>query len=164
MKRKAFWGTACFLTIFCLLFSQVNQLFRRKTLTGAWNHTTKIAGFYNEPENEFDLIYLGSSNTYCSFSPLVVWNKIGVKSYVLATQQQPVWASYYYLRECLKTQRPHVVVMDTLMFSKHQEYYDDGVCDICNGGSSPLTRGIQQKKEKSEVAFRFIPAHAGNTG
>ena len=59
--------------------------------------------------------------------------------------------------------RLHFVVPEVHPRSRG-EYYDDGVCDICNGGSSPLTRGIQQKKEKSEVAFRFIPAHAGNTG
>ncbi len=150
MKRKAFFGIVCFLTVFCLLFSQVNQLFRRKTLTGIWDHTTKIAGFYNEPENEFDLIYLGSSNTYCSFSPLAVWEKIGVKSYVLATQRQPVWASYYYLRESLKTQRPRVVVMDALMFSKHQEYYDDGV-------NFSFMDNIPFSKNKIELAFASAP-------
>ena len=126
-KLKIILKPIIFLLIFAAVFSYLSNLFCRKTLDGAWNHTQKISGFYNEPKNEFDIMYFGSSNTYCSFNPLVLYAEIGIKSYILATQQQPVWASYEYMKEALKTQKPKLLVMDILMFSKNQDYYDDGV-------------------------------------
>jgi len=126
-KLKAVSSVILFLLIFTLLLDACNELFRRKTLNGAWNHTTKIAGFYNEPKDSFDMMFFGSSNTYCSFHPLVLWEEKNIRSYVFATQQQPVWATYAYMKEALKTQKPDVMVLDVLMFSKHEEYYDDGV-------------------------------------
>ena len=58
--------------------------------------------------------------------------------------------------------RLHFVVPEVHPRSRG-EYYDDGVCDICNGGSSPLTRGIPSAINDWEIANGFIPAHAGNT-
>lgn len=126
-KLKLILKPIIFTLIFLLLFSYFSERLCRKSLWGAWNHTVKTNGFFNEPENEFDLMYFGSSNTYCSFNPLVVYEETGIKSYVLATQQQPVWASYTYIKEALKTQTPKLIVLDILMFAKDTLYYDDGV-------------------------------------
>jgi len=139
-----------FVVIFLLIFSHLSELFCRKTLNGAWNHTHKISGFYNEPENEFDIIYFGSSNTYCSFNPLVVYGETGLKSYVFASQQQPVWATYTYIKEALKTQKPQLLVVDVLMFSKNLEYYDDGV-------NYSFMDDIPFSKNKIELAFASAP-------
>lgn len=116
-----------FILIFAFIFSYLSNLFCRKSLEGTWNQTQKISGFYNEPKNDFDIIFFGSSNTYCSFNPLVLYEQTGLKSYVFASQQQPVWATYSYIKEALKTQNPQLLVVDVLMFSKDTEYYDDGV-------------------------------------
>lgn len=133
-----------------MIFSYLSNLFCRKTLSGAWNHTQKISGFYNEPKNEFDIIYFGSSNTYCSFNPLIMYEKTGIKSYVFATQQQPVWASYAYIKEALKTQTPKLLVMDVLMFAKNEEYYDDGV-------NYSFMDNIPFSKNKIELARASAP-------
>lgn len=125
--KKSIFKIIVFAFIFTALFSRLSELFCRKSLEGEWNTTQKTAGFYNEPENEFDVMFFGSSNTYCSFNPLVLYDKTGIKSYVFATQQQPVWATYAYMTDALKTQKPQLLVMDVLMFSKSEEYYDDGV-------------------------------------
>lgn len=120
-------GIIVFLLVFLCLFSSADTLLSRKDTEGWWNVTAKIDGFYNSPENEYDVMYFGSSNAYCSFNPLVVWKKTGVKSYVFATQQQPVWATYHYMVDAMKTQELDLAVVDVLMFSKNDEYYDDGV-------------------------------------
>lgn len=124
---KSIFKTILFILIFIFIFSYLSNLFCRKTLEGEWNHTQKISGFYNEPENEFDVMFFGSSNTYCSFNPLILYEKTGIKSYVFASQQQPVWATYAYMKEALKTQKPKLLVLDVLMFTKDTEFYDDGV-------------------------------------
>lgn len=153
-KITAIFKSIIFLLIFIIIFSYFSNLFCRKTLNGEWNHTQKISGFYNEPKNEFDIIYFGSSNTYCSFNPLIMYEKTGIKSYVFATQQQPVWASYTYMKEALKTQKPKLLVMDILMFAKSDEYYDDGV-------NYSFMDDIPFSKNKIELAFASSPDTTG---
>lgn len=153
-KIKTILKPVIFVIIFALIFSYLTELFSRKTLTGDWNHTTKISGFYNEKENEFDIIYFGSSNTYCSFNPLVIYEETGLKSYVFASQQQPVWASYYYIKDALITQKPKLLIMDALMFSKDQEYYDDGV-------NYSFMDDIPLSKNKIDLAFASAPFEDG---
>lgn len=124
---KAGFKAVLFAAVFILIFTYLSELFCRKTIYGAWNCTYKTSGFYNEPENEFDIMYFGSSNTYCSINPLVLYDETKIKSYVFATQRQPVWATYTYIKEALKRQDLKLVVIDVLMFSEDIEYYDDGV-------------------------------------
>lgn len=167
MKRvKIILKPIIFIIIFLLIFSYLSNLFCRKTLNGTWNHTQKISGFYNEPENEFDIMYFGSSNTYCSFNPLIFYEETGIKSYVFASQQQPVWASYAYMKEALKTQSPKLLVLDILMFSKNQEYYDDGVNysfmdDIpLSGNKIELAFAAAPSGERFRLLINFIKYHS----
>lgn len=118
---------ALFFVVFALLFSQVQTLVARKTLTEPWNMTVKIGGFFNEPKDSFDVMFFGSSHSYATFSPLRLWENTGVKSYVLATQQQPMWATYTYLKQALKRQSLTLAVLDCDMALGDVDYYDDGV-------------------------------------
>ncbi len=151
-KLKCTFKTVIFILIFVLLFSGLSELVARKTLNGAWNHTMKISGFYNEGENEFDVLYFGSSNTYCSFNPLIIYEGTGIKSYVLATQNQPVWTNYRYMIEALKTQKPELLVLDVHMFSKHQEYFDEGV-------NYSFMDDIPMSMNKIRLAFESAPTY-----
>lgn len=89
--------------------------------------TVKIGGFFNEPEHTFDVMFFGSSHAYATFSPLRLWENTGVKSYILATQQQPMWATYTYLKQALTRQSLSLAVIDCDMALGDQDYYDDGV-------------------------------------
>ena len=164
LKRGA--GIIAFLFIFLCLFSAADRILSRKETEGWWNVTEKIDGFYNSPENEYDVMYFGSSNTYCSFNPLVVWEKTGVNSYVFATQQQPVWATYHYMIDALKTQDLDLAVVDVLMFSKNDEYYDDGVnytfCDNMplSKNKIELIKASVPSGERFSLACRFMKYHS----
>ena len=164
LKRGA--GIIAFLLVFLCLFSFADRILCRKETEGWWNVTSKIDGFYNSAKNEYDVMYFGSSNTYCSFNPLVVWEKTGVKSYVFATQQQPVWATYHYIVDALKTQDLDLAVVDVLMFSKNDEYYDDGVnytfCDNMplSKNKIELIRASAPEGERFSLACRFMKYHS----
>ncbi len=163
-KRTA--GIIAFLLIFACLFSVADRILCRKETDGWWNVTEKIDGFYNSPRNEYDVMYFGSSNTYCSFNPLVVWEKTGVKSYVFATQQQPVWATYHYMVDALKTQDLDLCVVDVLMFSKPDEYYDDGVNYTFldnmpfSKNKLELINASAPEGERFSLACRFVKYHS----
>ncbi len=155
-----------FVTIFLMLFSVCDRVLLRKETKGWWNVTAKIDGFYNSPKNEYDVIFFGSSNAYCSFNPLVIWKETGVKSYVFATQQQPIWATYYYMKDAFKRQSPDLAVVDCLMLSKNEEYYDDGVnytfCDNMpfSWDKVNLARVSAKKGDRLGLILRFVKYHS----
>ena len=96
-KKFLLSGLALFLLL-VLTAGPITWIFARKSLEGPWDMTNKIGGFYNEPRGEFTAMFFGSSHIYASLSPLELWHETGVKSYVFATQLQPMWATYTYLK------------------------------------------------------------------
>lgn len=159
-------GIVIFVIIFAVLFLHADRLLSRKSTEGWWNVTAKLDGFYNSPENEYEVMFFGSSNTYCSFNPLILWEETGVKSYVFATQQQPTWATYHYMADAMKRQDLKLAVVDVLMFAKDAEYYDDGVnytfCD-----NMPLSKNKLEliyasapEGERFDLACRFMKYHS----
>ncbi|MBQ8143380.1 MAG: hypothetical protein IJ042_01125 [Butyricicoccus sp.] len=125
-NKTAILRGLAFLLVFLILFAGVNHVMRRKSLVGPWNMTTKVAGFYNEPADEFEVMFFGSSHAYASFQPLTLYEETGVKSYVFATQKQPIWATYHYMVEAFKTQKPALAVVEVNMIPDAEEYLDEG--------------------------------------
>ncbi len=105
-----------------ILFSSISAIFERKTYDGAWNYMAKLNEFYSLEENSLDYIGVGSSHIYCTVNPLEVWNKSGIAGFVLATQQQPLTASYHYIKEAFKTQSPEYVVLEGIMITGGETY------------------------------------------
>ena len=120
--QKFFVKTVAFLVLLGLILYPVQKVMARKSLDRPWDMTNKVGGFYNE-EDRFEVMYFGPSHAYAAFSPLAIWEETGVKSYVLATQQQPMWATYTYVKEALKTQSPALVVVEFRMAFSDQEYF-----------------------------------------
>ncbi len=125
-KTKFFCSALAFLVLLILVLTPIQHILARKSLSGMWDMTNKIAGFYNEEEDQFEVMFFGPSHAYAAFSPLVIWEEIGVKSYVFATQQQPLWATYTYIKEALKTQSPSLIVVECRMAFGDKEYYAQG--------------------------------------
>ena len=122
-KLKFLYKTLAFLVLLGLILYPVQKVMARKSLSGAWDMTNKVAGFYNEAENQFQVMFFGPSHAYDAFNPLVIWEETGIKSYVFATQQQPLWATYTYIKEALKRQSPSLIVVECRMAWGEKEYY-----------------------------------------
>lgn len=76
---------------------------------------TDVLNFYKQPKNSIDLIVLGSSHAYTSLNPYLIESETGLKAYDFCTQQQPLWITYYYLKEALKYQHPKYIVLESHM-------------------------------------------------
>ena len=148
---------AVFLLLLGLILIPLQSLLSRKELAGPWDMTNKVGGFYNEAPNQFDVMFFGSSHAYASFTPLELWEETGVKSYVFATQQQPPWATYTYIKEALKTQSPSLIVVECHMLLDDQEYYADPVT-YSYSDEIPLSRN------KVELAWVSSPTLEGRLG
>ena len=97
-KLKFLGKTLIFLVLLGLCLLPLNRVLERKSLAPPWDMTNKVSGFYNEKENQFEVMFFGPSHAYAAFSPLEIWAETGIKSYVFATQQQPLWATYTYIK------------------------------------------------------------------
>lgn len=155
-----------FLVCAAIIFSGLDQLFVRKSLYGWWNITTKVNSFFNAEPDSLDVVYCGSSHAYCSFNPLVIWEQTGLSSHVVATQRQPLWATYYYIREAIDRQHPQAVVLDCYTASKNDEYTDSAtnyiLADDYPFGINKLLliKAAAPPWERFELLFKFTKYHS----
>lgn len=169
MKNKNIFrwirGTV-FVIIAALLFSYASMVLERKTVDGSWNYMGKLNEFYEMPENSIDVIAVGSSHMYCTMNPLEIWNGNKITSFVLATQQQPLNASYYYVKEAFKTQSPKVVIVEGFMGYVADEYPTDGVAYDAIDPLRPslnklaLIREIVPDDQRENYYFNILKYHS----
>ena len=77
-----------------------------------------------EPKDSIDVLFIGSSLTYCDIIPAAIYEKTEVTSYVLAGSTLNSALGYYYLKQGLKTQSPDLVMIEaTSAFFKKQESF-----------------------------------------
>lgn len=107
--RLLAWVLACAAVIACL-----NPVFVPKWTQDLATSFT-IDGFYAEEKNSLDVVFFGSSQVVCGISPMKIYEKNQIKSYVLGTGSQPLPCTYYWLLEMVKYQKPKAVVVDTWM-------------------------------------------------
>ena len=70
-------------------------------------------GVLGEPKDTLDVLFIGDSEAYSSFSPLQMWEEHGFCSYVCATSSQQLPYGYSLLRMATENQHPKVVVIET---------------------------------------------------
>lgn len=72
----------------------------------------KFRYYVEEEKNSIDVLICGTSHVSRGILPMEIYESDGIKSYNLATSAQPIEATYYILKEAIKSQRPKVVVWD----------------------------------------------------
>ena len=110
------------LTILCVV--AVNHLLIPKYYyDNNWPTTTGLTGFYDMEEDSVDILFMGSSHTMTQINPQVLYDLYGMRSYNLASEQQNLVLTYWWLKEALRYQSPECVVLDTyfLFTYKHTE-------------------------------------------
>ncbi|MBR2742885.1 MAG: hypothetical protein IKD89_04770 [Clostridia bacterium] len=123
--------TVLFILIFALLFAGFNS-FMQPVWTYLNNYNT-IHGFYEEPRDTVETLFLGSSFMINGVTPTELYDDYGICAYNLATEQQPLLASYYWLCEAYEYQSGTLknVVLDVSMLrrdpplSAYRKAFDD---------------------------------------
>lgn len=108
---------AGFIVLFCILYGKVSYVLQHKVHV---NDT--IGSFYKEPKKQMDVLFVGSSHAFQSFSPMHLWNETGIASYNLGTPQQTIPCTYYVLKEGIRLQAPKVVVLETYGVRYDEDY------------------------------------------
>ena len=60
-KRTIFLRFTCFFLIFAVLFVCVTEVLKDKRVELEYDVTSKVKGFYQEPDNSLDFVFVGSS-------------------------------------------------------------------------------------------------------
>lgn len=110
---------------FCLLLVLVlwktDRIFEVKYGDGIYGMTK----FYDLEDHTVDVLVLGSSHAFEDMNTGLLWDRYGMAAYVLGGSIQPMWNTYYYLKEALKTQQPQLVVLEAYCTAFGADYIDD---------------------------------------
>lgn len=128
-KRTVFLTFTSFLLIFAVLFICVTEVLKDKRVELEYDVTSKVKGFYQEPDNSLDFVFVGSSQLYAAIAPNVLFKEFGITSYDFAANEQPMWISYYYIKEALAHQNPKAIVLDVFTMYGN-EYEKEGATHI----------------------------------
>ena len=121
--RKNIVKSICFTLIAVLLFGNFIKIFRFKYGDGIY----PLDIFYEQEENSIDVMFFGSSHIFENVNTGVLWDEHGIAAFNLCGSIQPLWNTYYYIKEALKTQSPKLIVVDVYRALEELEYIDDNL-------------------------------------
>ena len=75
-----------------------------------------IRSAFNEPAGSIDAVFFGTSQTFCSISPMTMYDIAGVRAYNMASTNQRIPVAYHLLKAILHDQSPKLVVVDASGF------------------------------------------------
>jgi len=101
MSLKQGIRSTVFILIFVILFCSVSKVL---TLSSEDHDYQGMAGIYEENEDCLDAVYIGSSNTYAFWNPMVAWEEYGIAVHTYTCSSQPFIIARYLLEEARKTQ------------------------------------------------------------
>ena len=84
----------------------------------------KTADFFSQEEN-FDVLFFGSSHMYTSIYPMQLWNDYGIISYNMGNTSGTLAISYYNLLLACEKTNPKMVVVDTYMITEDYKIRSD---------------------------------------
>lgn len=92
-----------------------------------------ISALFSEPENTIDVIVLGDSESFTAVSPLRLWDSHGITTFVCGQPGQKVVEAYYCLKQIFEKQSPKLVIMETNMFFRYENFeteLDEGIHEL----------------------------------
>lgn len=143
--KQSLMRITSFLIILSLLLAYLNNIFKFKYGDGIYDLTK----FYELENDTVDVLILGSSHAFENFNTGTLWDEYGMSTYILAGSFQPMWNTYYYLKEALKTQKPKLIVLEGYCTMFSQEYIDDSRIIKNNYGLSWSVDKIESLKASS---------------
>lgn len=81
------------------------------------------AGLYWQKKDTIDVIMMGTSHIHCNVNTALLWEKYGIAAYDYSGAEQPLWMTYFYLKELYKYQEPEVIVLDLYAPARFKEDY-----------------------------------------
>ena len=111
MNKKQICKVAGFLLVLLVCVSYLTEVFMSKWTTVCYE-TAVPREFYKLDQNSIEVAIFGSSQVAQGISGMELYEKYGISAYSLGTAKQSMPATYTWLKECYKTQKIKVAVID----------------------------------------------------
>ena len=110
-----------------LLIAVIALGFFFQPVWSTWSHYDTTRGFYNEPNDTIEVIFIGASIVANGIIPTELYRDYGICAYNLGLEQQPMLASYYWTEEAYRLHGKSLktVVLDTSVLRRtpNQSFY-----------------------------------------
>lgn len=113
----------------------------------------RFVGFYAEEKDTIDVIMVGSSPVYPTYSAPKLYGEHGIVAYPLSSNSQRPKAIRYLIREALKTQDPSLFIIELRMFTMPDEEWEENMV---------FTRGVTDNMKYSLNRIQAINALVSN--
>lgn len=97
----------------------------RVLLIKRYDGVKPMQSFYAQTPGTVDVLLLGNSHMGVHVDTATLWQEYGISAFALWGGVQPMWNSYHFLVEALKTQTPKAVVLEIGGLSYDWEYADE---------------------------------------
>lgn len=121
--RKRIFGTVSFVLILLVVLLLLSYAFSPQKPENVTMQNVKPNALLAEPDNTIDVLFLGDSEAYASFSPIQLWNEKGFPSFVCATSSQYVSLTESFVHQAFEHQSPKLVVLEPYSF--YREMHSD---------------------------------------
>ena len=82
----------------------------------------KLTGYYSAPDNTFDYVIIGDSESSTSISPMEIWRNHGYAGYNCGVPGQKLQDTYYMLDKLLQKQSPKIVILEANALYRNFKY------------------------------------------
>jgi len=97
----------------------------RVLLIKRYDGVKPMQSFYAQAPDTVDVLLLGNSHMGVHVDTATLWQEYGIAAFALWGGVQPMWNTYHFLVEALKTQSPKAVVLEVGGLSYDWEYADE---------------------------------------
>lgn len=97
----------------------------RVLLIKRYDGVKPMQSFYAQTPGTVDVLLLGNSHMGVHVDTATLWQEYGISAFALWGGVQPMWNTYHFLVEALKTQTPKAVVLEIGGLSYDWEYADE---------------------------------------
>lgn len=167
-KIKILFKPVGFLIILTFILFQLNRILSFKYDDGI----CQMEQFYKQEENSIDVLVLGSSHAFVNINPQILYEQEGIEAYNLCASMQPMWHTYYYLKEALEYQNPKLIVMDVFRLVENADESKETALIKSTYGMKPsrnkwesIRAGLSQERQlDAYIYFMEFPAYHGRYG
>lgn len=96
----------------------------------------KTENFFAQEEN-FDVLFFGSSHMFNTIYPMQLWSQYGINSYNMGSTSATLAISYYNILMACKEKMPKLIVLDTFRIEKDYKVYPENFTNSMHNTFDP---------------------------
>ena len=163
-KIRTIGTVFCVLAISLLILWLLQRLVTPKYMHGIIEGA--MIGEYYDSIKKHDVVFVGDCEIYENITPVLLWEKYGINSYIRGSAQQLIWQSYYLMEETLKYEKPQIMVFNVLSMqydSPQSEAYNRMTLDGMKWSSSKVfsvSASMTPDEKFIEYVFPLLRYHS----